>query len=153
MFSIFRKKHPKFFIPEEQQFIVNAVKEAEKRTSGEIRVYIESHCRFMDALDRAAEVFYSLKMEATEQRNAVLVYVAMKDRQLAVFADEGIYRKEGKDFWNDAVKIMLSHFDKEHYAKGIATVIHEIGEVLAEHFPYDAATDKNELPDDIVFGK
>ncbi len=36
-----------------------------------MRVYVESHCRYMDAMDRAAEIFFSLKMEATEQRNAV----------------------------------------------------------------------------------
>src|SRR5258708_37531244 len=98
MFSIFKKKQPKFFTAEEQQLIVHAVQEAEKLTSGEIRVYVESHCEYMDALDRAKEIFGSQGMQATQQRNAVLVYVAMKDRQLAVFADEGIYAKEGAAF-------------------------------------------------------
>ena len=87
------------------------------------------------------------------QRNAVLVYVALKDRQLALYADEGIYQKAGKDFWNTAVKKMLSHFNKEDYAQGIAAVVKEIGESLTDHFPYDGLTDKNELPDEIVFGK
>ena len=153
MFSIFKKKQPQFFTAEEQQLIVGAVQSAEKQTSGEIRVYVESHCRFMDAIDRAAEIFTVNKMFATRQRNAVLVYVAIKDRQLAVFADEGIYTKAGKDFWNTAVKKMLSHFNKNNYAGGIATVVQEIGESLAFHFPFDAATDENELPDDIMFGK
>jgi len=151
--SIFKKKQQHFFTAEEQQAIVHAVGEAEKRTSGEIRVYVEGHCSFVNALDRAAEVFHTLKMDATSQRNAVLVYVAMKDRQLALYADEGIYQKEGNVFWNDAVKKILSHFNKEDYAKGIAGVVHEIGESLANHFPFDASTNKNELPDDIVFGK
>ncbi len=153
MLSIFKKKPPQFFTADEQQLIVHAVQQAEKQTSGEIRVYAESHCEYMDALDRAKEIFNNIHMEATGQRNAVLVYVALKDRQLAVYADEGIYTKAGKDFWNNAVKKMLAHFNKQNYAAGIATVVNEIGEALAFHFPYDGATDKNELPDDIVFGK
>ncbi len=150
---IFKKKQQQFFTAAEEQAIFKAVGEAEKRTSGEIRVYVESRCSFVNALDRAAEVFHKLKMHATSQRNAVLVYVAMADRQLAVYADEGIYQKEGEAFWNGAVKQILSHFNKQDYAKGIAGVVHEIGESLASHFPFDASTSKNELPDDIVFGK
>lgn len=151
--SIFKKRQPEFFTPAEQQAIVAAVAEAEKRTSGEIRVYVESRCSFVNALDRAAEVFHKLKMEATRQRNAVLVYIATQDRQLAVYADEGIYKKEGQAFWDESVKKILAHFTGKNYAAGIAGVVQEIGESLSKHFPYDAATDKNELPDDIVFGK
>lgn len=132
---------------------VEAIRASEKKTSGEIRVYIESHCRFVNSLDRAAQVFYSLKMAETEFRNAVLVYVAVKDHQLAVFADEGIYQKAGAAFWNDAVKRMLLHFNANDYGNGIAGIVTEIGNSLQLHFPYNASTDKNELPDDIVFGK
>jgi uncharacterized membrane protein len=153
MFKLFSKKPQHFFSVEEQEQIVAAVKSAEHRTSGEVRVFVESKCAFVHAVDRAKEIFYSLKMDATEKRNATLVYVAMKDRQLAVFGDEGIYAKTEKDFWNNAVKKMLAHFDKQNYAHGIAETVKEIGDTLAIHFPYDAATDKNELPDEIVFGK
>jgi len=138
---------------EENRLIVKAIRQAEKRTSGEVRVYVESRCRFMDAIDRAAELFFSLKMEKTDDRNAVLVYVALKDHQLAVFADEGIYKKAGPDYWNNVVKEMLSTFNKEDYAKGIAECVIQIGDALTTHFPYDNDTDKNELPDQIVFGK
>jgi uncharacterized membrane protein len=153
MLSIFKKKSPQFFTSQEQQKVVDAVQQAELRTSGEVRVYVESHCRFVDALDRAAEIFYSLKMEATAERNAVLLYIAMKDRQMSVFADEGIYQKAGADFWKDKVRLILSHFNKESYTEGIVQVIAEVGEALVFHFPYNTATDKNELPDEIVFGK
>jgi uncharacterized membrane protein len=153
MFSLFKRKPIVFFSEEERNTIVNAVKTAETNTSGEIRVYVESRCRFVDAIDRAIEVFSGLGMQQTDQRNAVLVYVALKDKQLAIFADDGIYTKAGKQFWNDAVRNMLQHFNKENYAAGIAHVVEEIGSTLSHHFPYDAATDKNELPDDIVFGK
>ena len=153
MFSIFKKKAVDFFSAPEKEKILSAIKATEQTTSGEVRVFIENHCSFVDAIDRAVEVFYSLKMEQTDYRNATLVYVAIKDKQLAVFGDEGIYNKTGKEFWNNAVAHMLQKFNKENYADGIAEVVKEIGEALTLHFPYDAVTDKNELPDDIVFGK
>ncbi|WP_153797297.1 TPM domain-containing protein [Foetidibacter luteolus] len=153
MFSLFKKKAPDFFEQQEKEKILAAIKTAEQRTSGEVRVFIESHCRFVNPLDRAYEVFYGLKMQETEKRNGVLVYVAMKDRQLAIFADEGIYGKAGETYWNNEVKTMLKEFGQQHHADGIAQVVLDIGELLNAHFPYDAGTDKNELPDDIVFGR
>jgi uncharacterized membrane protein len=92
-------------------------------------------------------------MHATDARNAVLVYMATKDRQLAIFGDQGIHDKVGNAFWNAEVAKMLQHFNKQDYGTGISIVVKEIGEALVEHFPYDAKGDKNELPDDIVFGK
>jgi uncharacterized membrane protein len=151
LLSMFTKKA--LLSEEDRSMIVAAIQASEKKTSGEVRVYVESHCKFVDALDRAAEIFYSLKMDQTEFRNAVLVYVAIKDHQLAVFADEGIYKKAGAAFWNTAVKEMLQHFNTNDYGKGISFVVTEIGNALEANFPYDNSTDKNELPDDIVFGK
>jgi uncharacterized membrane protein len=151
VFSIFKKKH--FFNEEEKHLIVEAVRAAEVRTSGEIRVFVESHCKFMDAIDRAAEIFFGLKMEKTTDRNAVLLYIAIKDRQLAIFADEGIHQKLGNAYWDEAIKKMISNFNKEDYAAGIRQCVIQIGEALHYHFPYDKTTDKNELPDDIVFGR
>lgn len=146
-----RIKH--FFSPEENQRIVSAIREAEKRTSGEIRVYVESRCRFVDPVDRAVELFYGLKMDKTGQRNGVILYIAVKDHQLAVYGDEGIHQKVGEDFWKTKVQHILSEFNAAHYVDGIEQVIREIGIALCEHFPYIAESDKNELPDEIVFGK
>ena len=151
LLSLFAKKA--LLSEEQQSLIIEAIRSAEKTTSGEVRVFVESRCKFVDPLDRAIELFQNLKMEATAFRNAVLVYVAIKDRQLSLFADEGIYQKAGKDFWNGAVTAMLQHFNKNDYGQGIATVVTEIGNTLQFHFPYDGTTDKNELPDEIVFGK
>jgi uncharacterized membrane protein len=153
MFGFLKQKPKSFFSPQEQEKIVNAIREAEKNTSGEVRVFVESKCRFVNALDRAAEIFNALKMQQTAQRNATLVYVAMKDKQLAVLGDEGIYKKTGQLFWNNAVHTMLLQFNKQNFADGIAHVVHQIGEALTTYFPYDESSDKNELPDDIVFGK
>ena len=142
-----------FFSETEKKQIVDAIKSAERQTSGEIRVYVESHCRFVNPLDRAAEVFAVLKMEKTAAHNAVLIYVAFKDRQLALLGDKGIHEKVGNAFWNEKVQTILSHFSRAGYAEGLARIVTEIGETLHAHFPYDKDTDENELPDDIVFGK
>ena len=151
MLSLFQKKE--FFSKEESELIVEAIRSAEKQTSGEVRLFVERHCKFVDPLDRAAELFFSLKMEQTEQRNGVLVYVATKDRQLAIFGDKGIHEKVGDRFWQAEVGKMLSHFNADNYAKGIVKVVTDIGEALRSHFPYAGEKDKNELPDDIVFGR
>lgn len=142
-----------FFSTAEKNQIVAAIQAAEKQTSGEIRVFVESRCKFVDPLDRAAQVFNGLAMEKTAARNGVLVYVALKDRQLALLGDQGIHEKVGDEFWRKEVRSILSHFNKENYADGIAHVVLEIGEALRTHFPYDKEGDVNELPDDIVFGK
>jgi uncharacterized membrane protein len=153
MFSFLKPRQQKFFSAEEEAKIVEAIRIAEKQTSGEVRVYVERKNRFVDPLDRAAEIFLQLKMYETDNRNAVLVYVATVHHELAVFADDGIYQKAGQDFWNNAVKSMIGAFKKDNYTDGIIDIIHKTGETLKTHFPYDNATDKNELPDDIVFGK
>jgi uncharacterized membrane protein len=152
LFPLFRKKRS-LFSEEDNRIIVKAIRHAEQRTSGEVRVFVESRCSWVDAIDRAAEIFFTLQMEKTEQRNAVLVYIALKDRQLAVFGDEGIHKKVGTEYWHKVVAEMLSTFNKEDYAKGIAECVIQIGEALTTHFPFDRDTDKNELPDTIVFGR
>lgn len=149
----FSRKKP-FFSEEENEKIVHSIKEAEKQTSGEIRIFVESRCKYVDALDRATEIFNNLQMAKTELRNGVLFYVAVKDKQLAIFADKGIHEATGGDtYWQNAVKDIISVFSKDSLVAGICTSIYKIGQALKEHFPYDKDVDKNELPDEIVFGK
>lgn len=146
-------KRKSLFNEEDTRIIVKAIRHAEQRTSGEVRVFVESRCSWLDAMDRASEIFFTLKMEKTELRNAVLIYIALKDRQLAVVGDVGIHQKVGSIYWDKIVKEMLFSFNKADYAKGIAECAIQIGDALTTHFPYDEDTDKNELPDEIVFGK
>jgi uncharacterized membrane protein len=153
LFSFFLKKPKQFFSAEDNRQIVEAIRQAEKQTSGEIRIFVESKNPFVEPLDRAKEIFFNLKMDHTQHRNAVLLYVAMDHRELALFADEGVYKTTGTDYWNNAVKNMLSGFTKENISNSIEQCVLQIGQTLKEKFPYEAATDKNELPDDIVFGK
>lgn len=153
MLNIFKKKDPGFFSPEEQQLIVDAIKTAESQTSGEVRLFVESRCKYVNALDRAVEVFERLEMYQTAARNGVLVYLAMRDRQFAVFGDKGIDEKVGSDFWKQEIRHIKAHFEGQNFATGIQQMILAIGAALKTAFPYDRQTDINELPDDIVYGK
>lgn len=151
LFSLYKKKD--FFSAEDKARIVEVIRVAEKETSGEIRIYVEGRNPFMDPIDRAKEIFFELKMQNTEHRNAVLLYIAMKDHELALFGDEGIYKKAGAQYWDLAVKNMIMQITKDSIIAGIEQCILKIGQTLKETFPYEATTDKNELPDDIVFGR
>lgn len=134
--------------------IVDSIREAESKTSGEIRVYIERHCRYMDPLDRAKEIFATLAMEKTVARNAIIIYIALVDRQFALFGDTAIYQKAGGPvFWRMAAEKLTGHLKKNQITEGICNCIYELGTALCIHFPYDPSIKKNELPDEIVFGK
>ena len=153
LLSFFRKKPNSFFSEAEQDSIVSVIREAERATSGEIRIFVESKNPMMDVMDRAKEIFANLGMEKTEHRNAVLLYIATKDHELALYADEGIYNRVGASFWNDAVKDILRQMKGDHIAAGVELGVYRIGQTLKREFPYEKTTDKNELPDNIIFGK
>ena len=150
IFPFFKKKE--FFSAEQKERIVVAIRSMERQTSGEIRVYVEEKNPFVDPLDRAAKIFYKLKMQDTDERNAVLLYIATKHKELALFGDEGIFKATGAEYWNNAVRDMISKFDKDDICEGVVQCIKHVGRTLCEKFPYDSKEDKNELPDDIVFG-
>ena len=152
-FSLFKTNTDKLLNTSDKQMLVQAIQSAEKTTSGEIRVHVESRTKKGDALTRATEIFFKQKMNATKERNGVLVYVAVEDRKLAIYADQGIYDKVGVEFWYSQVQEMTSHFKEENYVKGMSVVIAEIGKALTNHFPYDRVTDTNELSDEIMIGK
>ena len=146
------QKKKEFFSEEEKARLVSAIQQAEQRTSGEVRVFVESRCRFVDPLDRAKEIFLQLRMDQTAERNATLIYIAFEDHQLAILGDEGIHQRVGQEYWEKEVSKMISEFQSEHIVDGICQVVLDIGEALQHFFPFDRETDKNELPDDIVFG-
>ena len=151
LFPFFKKKH--YFSALEQERIVSAIRAMEHQTSGEIRVFVESKNPYVDPVDRARQVFFRLHMEKTDQRNAVLLYIATKHRQLALYGDEGIYKATGPEYWTHTVKYMMSHFKGDDICEGLVKCVQQVGESLKEKFPYNKETDKNELPDEIVFGK
>ena len=150
--GLFSFKKKTFFSETEKEEIIHAIQVAEKETSGEIRLYVESKNYLVSPVERAKEIFFHLKMEKTKHRNGVLIYLAVEHREVAVFADEGIYNSLDKNYWNSAVEEMLHHFKQGNIKNGVVHAVLKIGDVLKEKFPGSDA-DKNELPDDIVFGK
>ncbi|MBS1774054.1 MAG: TPM domain-containing protein [Bacteroidetes bacterium] len=149
----FHRKKP-LLAPAEQEQVVACIKEAEAKTTGELRVFVESKCSYMDAIDRAWELFHNLGMSATERRNAVLVYLAIEDRQFAIVGDKEIYEKAGGPaFWEKAAEKLRGHLKNGEVGSGLANCVKELGNAMATHFPHDPTITKNELPDEIVFGK
>lgn len=146
----FKKKE--LFTEDEKTRIVQAIRHAERLTSGEIRLFVESRCKYVDPMDRAKEAFLSLGMEKTKLRNGVLLYLAMRDHQFAILGDQGIHEKVGNDFWQQEALLLKKHFSGNRIVEGIEVCVKEIGESLYHYFPYESG-DQNELPDDIVFGK
>lgn len=142
----------KEFINEEQEkTIIRAIREAENNTSGEIRVHIEAKCKAKDPIERAQEIFNELKMFETELRNGTIIYVATKDRKIAIWGDEGIHEKVGQDFWEEELELITRYFMADDYETGLSEAVLKVGEKLKEFFPYQD-DDINELPDDISYG-
>ncbi len=141
----------KLFSPEEKDQIKAAIQSAETRTSGEIQVHIENHCKD-HVLDRAAEVFETLKMYQTKDRNGVLVYLAVLDHKFAILGDKGINSVVPADFWESTKELMASFFRQGKFTQGLIEGIHLAGDQLADHFPYDQTGDTNELSDEVSFG-
>jgi uncharacterized membrane protein len=140
-----------FFTQQQKEAIKQAVQQAEKETSGEIRVHIENVCEG-DVLDRAATVFDKLGMTQTELRNGVLFYVALKSHKFAILGDLGINAKVPQNFWESTKEIIIEHFKEGLFAEGLIEGITMAGKELKQWFPYQT-DDVNELPDDISFGK
>ncbi|MGL4630657.1 MAG: TPM domain-containing protein [Leadbetterella sp.] len=140
-----------FFTPEDQRKIVEAIKTAEKQTSGEVKVHIEKLCPEPDPFDRAKYVFEFLALHKTSNRNGVLFYLAYEDRKFAILGDKGIYEKLGQGFWDDTATMCKSYFAEGNYLTGLTYGIEKAGEKLRDHFPYHK-NDINELSDDLSFG-
>lgn len=139
-----------FLTATEEQEIIAAIRQAEKNTSGEIRVHLEKTTE-KDALERAKEVFYFLKMDETRQQNGVLFYVAVDDHKFSVLGDKGINNVVPEGFWQEIKEILSQDFSKRNFSKGLQSGIAEIGEKLKEFFPYQSS-DTNELSDEISLG-
>jgi uncharacterized membrane protein len=137
------------FNEEEQQRIRTAIEDAEKHTSGQLRVCIEKTCS-ENVLDRAAKYFHQLDMHKTKLRNGVLIYVATVDRKFAIIGDAGINKAVPANFWDDTKEDMLQHFKFGNLVEGIVTGLEISGNHLQKYFPHQTDAN-NELPDDIAF--
>lgn len=138
-----------FFSDEQKQLIVSAIEEAEKCTSGEIRLHVEMRCHG-DVMKRAVRVFQKLKMQRTQLRNGVLFYMAVSDRQFAIIGDAGINEMVPKGFWNDIEAHMSEMFAQGCFTEGVTDGIRMVGKQLQRFFPYQP-DDVNELSNEISY--
>lgn len=141
----------KFFTPEEEQRIIEAIQTAEAATTGEIRVHLE-HNPGSEALSEAKRIFRKLGMHRTAARNGVLLLLAPEQRSFAIIGDEAIDRVVPANFWEAERDLIQNHFRRGEFCEGIVAAVAQVGEVLKMHFPNLADTNENELPDDISYG-
>lgn len=140
-----------FLTSSEEREVVEAIRIAEKNTSGEIRVHIEKETSIAP-IERAVEVFHQLKMDTTLERNGVIIYIAAKSKQFAIYGDKGINDKVANDFWNSTKDIMLHHFKNGENKLALVKGIESAGEQLKKHFPYQH-DDIDELSNEISKGE
>lgn len=134
---------------DEDRRVVEAIRQAELNTSGEIKVHIENYCRG-DVEKRSLFIFNRLKMNETQQHNGVLIYLAIHNHKFAILGDEGINKVVEDGFWNDVKDLMLGHFKEGRFADGLEQGIQRCGEKLKTYFPYQS-DDVNEIPDEISY--
>ncbi|MEL7833978.1 TPM domain-containing protein [Fodinibius sp. Rm-B-1B1-1] len=139
-----------FLSEQEEQQIVEAINNAEQKTSGEIRIHLEHHCEG-DALDQAAQIFHELGMDETQLQNGVLIYIATEDHKAAVYAGKGIHREVDEGFWDDILQILVQHFKNEEYEEGIEKAVHKVGNKLEQLFPYHQKGDLDELSNEVSY--
>jgi len=139
-----------FLSKKEEEEIVDAIRTAEKNTSGEIRVHIEKSVNG-DAFNRALEVFHFLKMDNTKAQNGVLIYLAVEDKHFVIYGDKGINDAVPKNFWDSTKDVIQSHFKAGNFKQGLVEGILKAGLELEKHFPWEHG-DVNELPNQISKG-
>jgi uncharacterized membrane protein len=132
--------------------VKEAIRRAELATSGEIRVSV-ARLFWGDVYEAAARAFDRLGMHRTRHRNAVLFFVVPARRRFAILGDSGIHERVGKDFWEKVSWAVSERFRDGDFTEGLVRGIELVAEELGNHFPYDGATDTNELPDEVDFEK
>lgn len=135
----------------EHDRIVLAIRDAESKTSAEVRVFIQRGKLEADPLIAAQKKFHQLRLHRTAERNGVLIFLAPRAHKLAVVGDRGIHEKCGQGLWQRLVEQMSSHFRNERFTDALVEAIEQVGDALAEHFPRRSRS-SNQLPDDVVEG-
>lgn len=143
-----RTKH--FLEQLEHPRIVQAIADAEMKTSGEIRVYVQ-HGEVDDPFSEAQARFTALGMTATQERNGILIFVAPRSQKFAVIGDEGIHQRCGDSFWQQLAHEMQAQFKARNFTDALVHAIHRTGELLSLQFPRQP-DDWNELPNEIEEG-
>ena len=138
-----------FLGKEDKKKIIEAIRQVEKTTSGEIRVHVMAKCK-EDTMKEAKKVFDRLSMHRTKQRNSVLIFVALKSRRFAIFGDQGIHERVGESFWHRTRDVLSDYFSKNQIRQGIVAAVYSIGGELEHLFPRRANQNPNELSDQVT---
>lgn len=138
------------FTAKEEKQIVECIQQAEAQTSGELKVHVDKWCK-TDPVYKAQNVFHHLKMDQTEERNGVLIYLALKEHRFAIIGDTGINTKVPSDFWDSTRDKMKEHFSSGKLVEGLCAGIQDAAQQLSTYFP-PKENDQNELSDDISYG-
>jgi uncharacterized membrane protein len=139
-----------FFEGLDRPAIVEAIRRAESKGRGEIRVHLHRG-GVSDAQAEAVKVFEKLGMTKTEKRSGCLIFIAPEARAFAVIGDKGIHDSVGDDFWKGARDAAAARFAEGKFTEGIVAAVTTVGEALAKHFPKsEGEANPNELPDDVT---
>lgn len=138
-----------FISKPDQGRVVAAIGEAEKMTSGEIRVHITPQCGD-DVMRDAIKTFNQLGMYKTRHRNGVLIFVAFESRKLAIIGDSGINEVVSTNYWDEEKDILLEFLKHGDPATGLCAVIARVGAKLKAYFPIED-DDVNELSNEISY--
>ena len=134
----------------EMASLVEAIKQAENQSTGEIRVHIDSTSVDNNA-KVAFDVFKKLGMDQTKERNAVLFHVNFEKKYLTIIGDKGIHEKVHQKFWNDLHDKITLSFSEGKYYQGLHDAILETGMELKNFFPIKDGENPNELSNEITF--
>lgn len=137
--------------PHDEQRIVAAIEAAELVTSGEVRVHLNDTCSG-DPLRDAQKQFQKLGMHRTAERNGILFFIALESHKFAVVGDSGIHAKVGQSFWEGIRDHMVPELKEGRWIESLELGIAEAGRALAEHFPHQGNSDRNELSNEVSRG-
>lgn len=140
-------RHDTFLAAIDEERIVEAIRQAESRSRGEIRVHVAEGI-VSDPHRAAVADFDRLGMAATAERNGVLILVAPESQSFAVIGDRGIHDKLPDGFWDALAASLREDFRAARFTDGIVSVVTRVGDELQRHFPRrPGEKDVNELPD------
>ncbi len=151
---MFRKNFIKEFLSDKDlEDISTAIKEIEKKTSGEIRMCIKRKRGYLEKEFTPREIalkeFFDLKMNETTDRTGVLLFIIYGENKFEIIADEGINSEISEDKWKTMSDELIKNFSAKNYREGIRKLLSEIGEVLINVFPAKEGN-INELPDEVI---
>jgi uncharacterized membrane protein len=131
--------------------IAQAIAKSEREHGGEIRFAVEPALDTrpllagQSARERALEVFSLLRLWDTDERNGVLIYLLLADRDIEIVADRGLNVVQAAE-WEAICKSMEQALRRGEFREGVMDGVHAVSGLLARHFPRRAG-DRNELPD------